>query len=112
MPLELNISPLIWQTYINTIFDCLESRKYFEAIIDNLLLFTSTKIIHNKIRQFLKVLLKNRLKISPKKCQLFRKEFQHMGSTIFTEDRRVCIKPLRSRLEAIQNLKPPTSQGL
>ena len=32
-----------------------------------------------------------------------------MGNTIFIEDRRVCIKPLRSRLEAIQKLKPPTT---
>ena len=30
-----------------------------------------------------------------------------MGNTIFMKDRRVCIKPLGSRLEAIQTLKPP-----
>ena len=27
----------------------------------------------------------------------------------FTEERRVCIKPLRSRLEAIQKLRLPTT---
>ena len=32
-----------------------------------------------------------------------------MGNTIFIKDRRVCVKPLRSRLEAIQKLKPPTT---
>ena len=32
-----------------------------------------------------------------------------MGNTIFIEDRRVCVKPLRSRLEAIQKLRPPTT---
>ena len=32
-----------------------------------------------------------------------------MGNTIFIEDRRVCVKPLRSRLEAIQKLKPPVT---
>ena len=35
-----------------------------------------------------------------------------MGNTIFIKDRRVCIKPikpLRSRLVAIQYLKPPTT---
>ena len=30
-----------------------------------------------------------------------------MGNAIFIEDIRVGIKPLRSRLEAIQKLKPP-----
>ena len=32
-----------------------------------------------------------------------------MGSTIFKKDKRVCIRPLRSRLEAIQKLQPPTT---
>ena len=32
-----------------------------------------------------------------------------MGNTIFTEDRRVQVKPLRSRLEAIQRLKLPVT---
>ena len=32
-----------------------------------------------------------------------------MGSEIFIKDKRVCIKPLRNRLEAIQKLQPPTT---
>ena len=77
IPMGLNVSPPIWQTYINTILHCLESRKYCEAIIDDLLLFTPSKQSHmTKLEDLLKVLLKNKLKISPKKCQLFRKELQ------------------------------------
>ena len=37
------------------------------------------------------------------------KKLQYMGNMIFIEDRRVCIKQLKSRLEAIQKLKPPTT---
>ena len=33
-----------------------------------------------------------------------------MGNTIFIKERRVCVKALRSRLEAIQKLKPTTTQ--
>ena len=40
MPTGLNISPSNWQSYINAILDCLQSRKYCEAIMDDLLLFT------------------------------------------------------------------------
>ena len=54
-------------------------------------------------------LIKNGLKISPKKCQLFRKELQYMGNTILIKDGRVCVKLLKSRLEAIQKLKSPTT---
>ena len=30
-----------------------------------------------------------------------------MGNTVFIRNKRVCVKPLRSRIEAIQRLKPP-----
>ena len=43
MPMVLNISPSIWHSYINAILECLQSRKYCEAIMDDLLLFTPTK---------------------------------------------------------------------
>ena len=110
MPMGLNISPSIWQSYINVILECLQSRKYCEAIMDDLLLFTSSKKLHTtKLQDLLKVLLKKGIKISPQKCQLFRTELQHMGNTIFIKDRRVCIKPLRSRLDAIQKLQLPTT---
>ena len=53
MPMGLNISPSIWQSYINAILDCLQSRKYCEAVMDNLLLFTpANKITNGKIRSF------------------------------------------------------------
>ena len=45
IPIGLNISLSIWQSFINAILDCLQSRKYYEAIIDNLLLFTPSKKI-------------------------------------------------------------------
>ena len=110
MPMGLNISPAVWQSYINAILSCLSSRKYCEAIMDDLLLFTPTKESYfAKLEDLLKALCKNRLKISPKKCYLFKTELQYMGNTIFIKDRRVCVKPLRSRLEAIQKLKPPTT---
>ena len=67
MPMGLNISPSIWQSYINAILDCLESRKHCKAIMDDLLLFTPTKKAHMaKLRDLLKALLTNGLKISPK----------------------------------------------
>ena len=109
MPMGLNISPPIWQSYINAILNCLQNRKYCEAIMDDLLLFTPTKASHfEKLEDLLKALCKNGLKISPKKCQLFKTDLQYMGNIIFIRNKRVCVRPLRSRIEAIQKLKPPT----
>ena len=78
--------------------------------MDDLLLFTPTKASHfEKLEDLLKVLCKNGLKIAPKKCQLFKTDLQYMGNTIFIRNKRVCVRPLRSRIEAIQKLKPPTT---
>ena len=79
--------------------------------MDDLLPFTPTKKAHMaKLRDLLKALLKNGLKISPKMCQLFKTELQYMGNTIFIKDRKVCVRPLRSRIEAILKLEPPKTQ--
>ena len=108
MLMGLKFSPSIWQSYINAISDCLQSKKYCEAIMDDLILFTPSKESHkNKLEDILSALLKNRLKILPKKCQLFKTSLQYMGNEIFIESKKVCMKPLRSTLEAIQKLQPP-----
>ena len=106
MPMGLNISPPIWQSYINAILSCFQSKKYCEVIMDDLLLFTPTKSSHfEKLEDLLKALHKNGLKISPKKCQIFKTDLQYMVNTIFIRNKRVCIRPLRSQIEAIQKLK-------
>ena len=76
--------------------------------MDNLLLFTPMKSSHfDKLEDLLKALCKNGLKISPKKCQLFKTDLQYMDNTIFIRDKRVCVRPLRCQIEAIQKLEPP-----
>ena len=39
----LNISPSMWQSYINVMLGYVQSRKHCEAIMDDLLLFTPSK---------------------------------------------------------------------
>ena len=76
--------------------------------MDDLILFTPSKESYiNKLEDILNALLKNRLKILPKKCQLFKTSLQYMGNEIFIENKKVFVKPLRNRQEAIQELQPP-----
>ena len=78
--------------------------------MDDLLLFTPSKKAHtSKLEDLLKALLKNGLKISLKKCQLLKTELQYMGNIIFINDKKVCVKPLRCRLKAMQKLRLPTT---
>ena len=63
MPMGLNISPSIWQFCINAILECLHSRKHCEAIMDDLLIFNTSKKSHMaKLEELLKALLKMDLK--------------------------------------------------
>ena len=74
------------------ILDCLQSKKYCEAIMDDLMLFTPSKDSHiAKLKDLLKALLKNGLKIPPKKCPLFKTNLQYMGNEIFIKDKRVFV---------------------
>ena len=65
--------------------------------------------IFHRLEDLLKALCKNGLMISSKKCKLFKTELQYMGNTMFIKDRQVCVRPMRSRIEAIQQLKLPTN---
>ena len=76
IPMGLTISPLIWQSYINAILECLQSRKCCEAIIDDLFLFTPSKKAHMaRLEDLLKALLKNGLIISPKNISYLRQSY-------------------------------------
>ena len=62
--------------------------------MDDLLLFMPSKRSHmDKLKDLLKELLKNGLKISPKKCQLFRSNLQYMGNEIFIQNKEGVCNP-------------------
>ena len=69
MPMGLNISPSIWQSYINAILDCLQSRKYCEAIMDDLLLFTPSRNFH-QLEDFIKSTIKEWFENIPKEIPI------------------------------------------
>ena len=48
-----------------------------------------------------KVLQKYGLKISPYKCQFFKKKIVYMGLEFQVEDDKVCYTPLKDKCEAI-----------
>ena len=100
MPMGLNISPAFWQSYINAILSCLSSRKYYEAIMDYLLLSTSTKESHfATLEDMLKALCKTELKISPKKCQLFKAELHAIyGKYNFYKGKKSMCQTLKKKI--------------
>ena len=78
--------------------------------MDDLLLFTpDTKSHKAMLKDFLKALLKNGLRISPKKCQLLKRALQYIGNNIFIKGKTVYVKLLRMMVQAIQKMELPTT---
>ena len=53
-----------------------------------------------------KAIIRNGLKISPRKCKLFKTELVFMEVIIKIEDGMPKMQPLKSRIDAIQKVKP------
>ena len=67
-----------------------------------------TKVAHWKLlEQLFKSMCKNGLKLSPKKCQLFRTKLTYIGNEFVINKRTMTITPLRSRTEAISKIPTP-----
>ena len=57
---------------------------------------------HMDLMDLFKVLGKYGLKISPHKCQFFKKKIVYMGLEFQVEDDKVCYTPLKDKWEAIK----------
>ena len=76
----LNIPPSIWQSYINAILDCLQNRKYCEAIMDDLLLFYTIKeVLYGQTQRFIKSAIKELVKDLSEEMSLVQNQFTMHG---------------------------------
>ena len=68
----------------------------------------STKEEHiDDLMDLFKVLQKYGLKISPHKCQFFKKKIVYMGLEFQVKDSKECYTPLKDKCETIRNLESP-----
>ena len=96
LPMGIACAPQIWMDYITLILSELEDKKKYLAIMDDLLIH-STRANHWKLlEQLLKSMCKNGLRLSPKKCQLFKTNLIYMGNEFTITKRTMTITPLRS----------------
>ena len=85
------------------IIGSLDHKSKYIAIMDDLLINRTKKDHWTLMEDLLKAVIKNDIKLSPKKCQLFRTTLTYMGSDFKIKNRIVTIAPLKTRMEAMQN---------
>ena len=106
----LSVSPAVWQNFIQKVLSEIPNhRKHHLAIMDDCLVHSKKKDHLSHLIDLFRALIRNGLKISPKKCQLFRKKLVYMGHTLLIEDNMPKITPLKTRIDAIMKLDPPTT---
>ena len=100
-------APQIWMDYITLILGELEHKAKYIAIMDDILVH-STKAEHwLLIEQFLQSMVKNGLRLSPKKCQFFKTNLVYMGNEFVISQKNIMVTPLKSRTEAIVKIPTP-----
>ena len=106
----LSVSPAICQNFIQKVLQEIpDHRKNHLAIMDDCLVF-SKKYDHLKhLTDLFKALIRNGLKISPRKCKLFKTSLVYMGHQVSIIDGIPHITPVKSRVDAIVKLDPPKS---
>ena len=107
LPMGIACAPQIWMDYITLILSELEHKMKYIAIMDDLLVH-STKAEHwLLIEQLFQSMVKNGLRLSPKKCQFFKTNLVYMGNEFVISQKNITVTPLRSRTEAIVRIPTP-----
>ncbi|MCG8622088.1 MAG: reverse transcriptase family protein, partial [Proteobacteria bacterium] len=109
MPMGLSISPCKWIQYIGFVMEKMPYPQNYIAIMDDLLVHSREAEHMDRILDMLKGLVEHGLKLSPKKCQFFRKELVYMGNTFKTGVDGITISPIKTGQEAMLNTPTPTT---
>ena len=106
--MALSVSPAIWQNFIQKVLQEIpDYRKNYLAIMDDILTHSNREDHTGYLIDLFKAIIRNGLKISPRKCKLFKTELVFMGVIIKIEDGMPKMQPLKSRIDSIQKVKPP-----
>ena len=107
LPMGIACAPQIWMDYITLILNDLDQKSKFIAIMDDLLIHSTKQEHWGLVESLMKAMIKNGLKLSPKKCQFFKTNLTYMGNQFIIRNKTMTITPLIGRTEAIQQIPTP-----
>ena len=109
MGMGMSVSPQIWQQFVDLVFqdDIIKRKQNFNVIMDDTFIHSTKEEHMDDLMHLFKVLQKYGLKISPHKCQFFKKKIVCMGLEFQVKNIKVCYTPLKDKCEAIRNLESP-----
>ena len=113
MGMGMSVSPQIWQQFIDLVFqdDLIKCKQNFDVIMDNTFIHSTAEEHMDDLMDLFKVLRKYGFKLSPHKCQFFKKKIVYMGLEFQIQGYKVCYTPLKDKCDAIRNLELPKTLG-
>ena len=109
MGMGMSVSPQIWQQFVDLVFqdDLIKRKQNFDVIMDDTFIHSTAEEHMDDLMELFKVLRKYGLKLSPHKCQFFKKKIVYMGLEFQIQGDKVCYTPLKDKCNAIRNLESP-----
>ena len=109
MGMGMSVSPQIWQQFVDLVFqdDLIKCKQNFDVIMDDTFMHLTAEEHVDDLMDLFKVLRKYGLKLSPHKCQFFKKKIVYMGLEFQIQGDKVCYTPLKDKCDAIRNLESP-----
>ena len=109
MGMGMSVSPQIWQQFIDLVFQdgLIKCKQNFYVIMDDTFIHSTAEEHMDNLMDLFKVLTKYGLKLSPHKCQFFKKKIVYMGLEFQIQRDKVCHTPLKDKCDAIRNLESP-----
>ena len=76
MGMGMSVSPQIWQQFVDLVFqdDLIKRKQNFDVIMDDMFIHSTAEEHMDDLMDLFKVLRKYGLKLSPHKCQFFKKK--------------------------------------
>ena len=101
--------PKIWQQFVDLVFqdDLIKCKQNFDVIMDDTFIHSTAAEHIDDLMDLFKVLRKYSLKISPHKCQFFKKKIVYMELEFQIQKDKVCYTPSKDKCDAIRNLESP-----
>ena len=99
MGMGMSVSPQIWQQFVDLVFqdDLIKCKQNFDVIMDDTFIHSTAKEHMDDLIDLFKVLRKYGLKLSPHKCQFFKKKIVYMGLEFQIQEDKVCYTPLKDK---------------
>ena len=98
----MSVSPQIWQQFVDLVF---KHKQNFNVIMDDMFIHSTAEEHMDDLMDLFKVLRKCSLKLSPHKCQFFKKKIVYVGLEFQIQGDKVCYTPLKDKCDAIRNLE-------